>query len=88
MDTAGKNAKAIAEYIKHQLDKDKIQDQITMKEFVDPFKGTSNKPLADDRPYKAPAGAASNIGLCPHMKTPGCAGVNLVGNNRTSETFK
>lgn len=22
------------------------------------------------------------------MKTPGCAGVNLVGNNRTSETFK
>ena len=39
MDTAGKNAKAIAEYIKHQLDKDKIQDQITMKEFVDPFKG-------------------------------------------------
>lgn len=40
VDTAGKNAKAIAEYIKHQLDEDKIQDQITMKEFVDPFKGS------------------------------------------------
>lgn len=39
VDTAGKNAKAIAEYIKHQLDEDRIQDQITMKEFVDPFKG-------------------------------------------------
>ena len=26
VDTAGKNAKAIAEYIKHQLDKEKIQD--------------------------------------------------------------
>lgn len=36
---SGENAKAIAEYIKHQLDEDKIQDQITMKEFVDPFKG-------------------------------------------------
>lgn len=40
VDTAGKNAKAISEYIKHQLDEDKIQDQITMKEFVDPFKGS------------------------------------------------
>ena len=40
VDTAGKNAKAIAEYIKHQLDEDKIQDQITMKGFVDPFKGS------------------------------------------------
>ena len=40
VDTAGKNAKAIAEYIKHQLDEDKIQDQITMKEFIDPFKGS------------------------------------------------
>ena len=39
VDTAGKNAKAISEYIKHQLDEDRIQDQITMKEFVDPFKG-------------------------------------------------
>ena len=43
MDTAGKNAKAIAEYIKHQLDEDKIQDQITMKEFVDPFKGSKSQ---------------------------------------------
>ena len=40
VDTAGKNAKAIAEYIKHQLDEDKIQDQITMKGFVDPFKSS------------------------------------------------
>ena len=31
VDTAGKNAKAIAEYIRHPSDKDKIQDQITMK---------------------------------------------------------
>ena len=38
VDTAGKNAKAIAEHIRHQRDEDRIQDQITMKEFVDPFK--------------------------------------------------
>ena len=31
VDTDGKNAKAIAEYIRHPLDKDKIQDQIMMK---------------------------------------------------------
>lgn len=37
--TLGKNAKAKAEHIKHQLDEDKIQAQITMKEFTDPFKG-------------------------------------------------
>ena len=40
VDTAEKHAKAISEYIKHQLDEDKIQDQITMKEFVDPSKGS------------------------------------------------
>ena len=38
VDTTGKNTKAISEYIKYQLDEDKIQDQTTMKEFVDPFK--------------------------------------------------
>ncbi len=39
VDTAGKNAKKIKEYIRHQLDEDKELDQLTMKEFVDPFRG-------------------------------------------------
>ncbi len=40
MDTAGKNDKAIAEYIKNQLTEDQIEDQMTLKEYVDPFTGS------------------------------------------------
>ena len=38
-DTAGKNAKKIQEYIKNQLEEDYMADQISMKEFIDPFTG-------------------------------------------------
>ena len=40
VDTAGKNTKKIAEYIANQLKEDSIEDQITMREFVDPFTGS------------------------------------------------
>ena len=40
VDTAGKNDKAIAEYIKNQLAEDQIKDQMTLKEYVDPFTGS------------------------------------------------
>lgn len=40
MDTAGKNTKKIAEYIKNQLEEDKLQDQLTFREYEDPFKGS------------------------------------------------
>jgi len=40
VDTAGKNDKAIAEYIKNQLTEDQIEDQMTLKEYVDPFTGS------------------------------------------------
>ena len=33
VDTAGKNAKKIEEYIKHQLDEDKAGEQMTMPNF-------------------------------------------------------
>ena len=39
VDTAGKNSKKIAEYIRNQLEEDKALDQVKMKEFVDPFRG-------------------------------------------------
>ena len=35
--TVGKNEKKIAEYIREQLQDDIASDQITLKEFVDPF---------------------------------------------------
>ena len=40
VDTAGKNAKKIAEYIQNQIMEDQIAEQLTMKEYIDPFKAT------------------------------------------------
>ena len=37
--TVGKNKKMIAEYIRNQLKEDMISDQLTIKEYIDPFKG-------------------------------------------------
>ena len=39
VDTAGKNAKKIEEYIRNQLQEDLEYDQMTIKEYVDPFTG-------------------------------------------------
>ena len=39
VDTAGKNAKKIQEYIQHQLQEDIANDQISLFESVDPFTG-------------------------------------------------
>ena len=43
VDTAGKNAKRIQEYIKNQLEEDYMADQMSMKEFIDPFTGQQVK---------------------------------------------
>ncbi len=39
VDTVGKNTKMIQDYIKNQLQEDIANDQISLKEFVDPFTG-------------------------------------------------
>ena len=39
VDTVGKNEKKIAEYIQNQLQEDIAEDQLSLKEFVDPFTG-------------------------------------------------
>lgn len=43
VDTVGKNKKMIAEYIKNQLEEDYASDQISIKEYTDPFTGSKNK---------------------------------------------
>ena len=43
VDTVGKNKRAIAEYIRNQLVEDEMMDQMTMKEYTDPFTGSKNK---------------------------------------------
>lgn len=41
VDTVGKNKQKIAEYIRHQLDEDKLREQLTMfGKDDDPFKGS------------------------------------------------
>lgn len=40
VDTVGKNSKKITEYIQNQLEEDKLQDQLTFREYEDPFKGS------------------------------------------------
>ena len=39
VDTVGKNEKKIEEYIRNQLAEDQIDDQMSLKEFIDPFTG-------------------------------------------------
>ena len=39
VDTCGKNAKKIKEYIKNQLMDDQAYDQLSLKEYIDPFTG-------------------------------------------------
>ena len=43
VDTVGCNEKALREYIQNQLQEDKLADQMSIKEFIDPFTGTPVK---------------------------------------------
>jgi len=43
VDTVGKYEGVIAEYIRNQLEKDVMNDQLSLKEFVDPFTGEKSK---------------------------------------------
>ena len=43
VDTVEKNKRVIEEYIRNQLIEDEMMDQITMKEYIDPFTGSKNK---------------------------------------------
>lgn len=43
VDTVGKNTKKIEEYIRTQLQEDIAEDQISLKEYIDPFTGKKVK---------------------------------------------
>lgn len=43
VDTVGKYENAIKEYIKNQLQEDIMADQLSLKEFVDPFTGSRSE---------------------------------------------
>ncbi|MBQ7050658.1 MAG: IS200/IS605 family transposase [Firmicutes bacterium] len=43
VDTVGKNEKKIREYIRNQLEDDYMKDQVSLKEYMDPFTGSKSK---------------------------------------------
>ena len=43
VDTVGKYENAIKEYIKNQLEEDIMIDQISLKEYIDPFTGSKGQ---------------------------------------------
>lgn len=43
VDTVGRNERAVKDYIRNQLGEDYTKDQITLKEYIDPFTGRKNK---------------------------------------------
>ena len=42
VDTVGRNKKQIQEYIKKQLEENQLSDQMSIKEYIDPFTGGKN----------------------------------------------
>ena len=43
VDTVGRNNKVIEKYMQNQLEEDFANDQISLKEYIDPFTGNKNK---------------------------------------------
>ena len=42
VDTVGRNKKKMREYIRNQLEQDQVTDQMSLREFIDPFTGSKN----------------------------------------------
>ena len=43
VDTVGRNKERIAQYIREQLQSDITMDQLSFKEYIDPFTGSKNE---------------------------------------------
>ena len=43
VDTVGRNKTAITKYIQNQMEEDQMVEQMSMKEYIDPFMGTPAK---------------------------------------------
>ena len=51
VDTVGKNSKKIKEYIKNQLQEDLVADQLSLKEYIDPFTGETVQKSKKKKPF-------------------------------------
>ena len=57
VDTVGKNAKKIEEYIRNQLKEDLEYDQMSLKEYIDPFTGEPVNKSSKRNPLQPSGGA-------------------------------
>ena len=53
VDTVGRNKKVIEKYIQNQLEEDFANDQISLREYVDPFTGNKNKYAKGKQPHES-----------------------------------
>ena len=60
----GATKRLIAEYIRKQLEEDYASDQMTLKEYYDPFTGDKNNKKAAAQAAASNGNAVSNF-LCP-----------------------
>lgn len=80
VDTVGKNKKVIEEYIRNQIYEDKMYDQMSMKEFVDPFTGEKIKqrtPLRGTSSRVQPSSLSHRTFRCSRERS-------LIGSEKTT----
>ena len=63
VDTVGKNEKTVREYIQNQLAEDKLSDQMSMEEFIDPFTGEPVKGTRKRKKVKDPLRVSEQMTL-------------------------
>ena len=83
VDTVGKNEKMIKDYIRNQLEEDYTSDQISLKEFTDPFTGNKRKKDKKRQPLEA---AAWNNDAMVNLQYPfkGQQVLTLIGSEQTT----
>ena len=83
VDTVGKNEKMIKDYIRNQLEEDYTSDQMSLKEFTDPFTGEKRKQGKKRQPLEA---AAWNFDAMVNLQYPfkGQQVLTLIGSEQTT----
>lgn len=86
VDTVGKNAKKIQEYIRNQMKEDLEYDQMTLKEYIDPFTGEPVKKGNKKRHFSAGLGprCGRRTIQSPFRGKPGTAAYSRRANHRLS----
>ena len=83
VDTVGKNEKMIKDYIRNQLEEDYTSDQISLKEFTDPFTGEKRKKKKKRQPLEA-AACNNDAMVNPQYPFKGQQVLTLIGSEQST----